>query len=125
MNDLVSEWIEKAEGDYDSAERELRARLRPNYDSACFDAQQCAEKYLKAFMVRQQIAFKPIHDLEFHLNSVVPRFPEFEMIRDLLLLLNDYAVAIRYPGERAMKAEAIQAVKAMRDVRTFIRPKVV
>ena len=40
MNDIVAEWIEKAEGDYRSAERELRARRGPNYDAACFHAQQ-------------------------------------------------------------------------------------
>jgi HEPN domain-containing protein len=44
---LTPEWIEKAEGDFHSALRELRARKNPNYSSACFHAQQCVEKYLK------------------------------------------------------------------------------
>jgi HEPN domain-containing protein len=48
MNLLTQEWISKAEGDFASSGRELRARKDPNYDSACFHAQQCAEKYLKA-----------------------------------------------------------------------------
>jgi hypothetical protein len=34
MNPLVAEWVEKAEGDYVSALREVRARKSPNYDSA-------------------------------------------------------------------------------------------
>ena len=49
--------------------------------------------------------------------------PEFEFIRDWLLLLNDYAVSIRYPGEMATKEEARAALKAIRSVRTFIRQK--
>ena len=51
MNGLVHEWVEKAEGDFQSAQRELRARKAPNYDAAFFHSQQCAEKYLKAFLV--------------------------------------------------------------------------
>jgi HEPN domain-containing protein len=58
MNDLVREWVEKAEGDFHSAERELRARKAPNYDAACFHPQQCAEKYLKAFLVHRRISFR-------------------------------------------------------------------
>ena len=45
------------------------------------------------------------------------------MIRDLLLLLNDYAVDIRYPGEMATKGKARATVKAMRTVRAFVRLK--
>jgi HEPN domain-containing protein len=36
---------------------ELRARRAPNYDAACFHAQQCAEKYLKALLQEKEIEF--------------------------------------------------------------------
>jgi len=123
MNGLVHEWVEKAEGDFQSAQRELRARKAPNYDAACFHSQQCAEKYLKAFLVHHNLPFRPIHDLEVLLGLIVPVSSEFELVRDLLLLLNDYAVDFRYPGESATKDEARAAVKAMRTVRTFVRSK--
>ncbi|MFL5801388.1 MAG: HEPN domain-containing protein [Roseiflexaceae bacterium] len=45
MQPLTAEWIAKAEGDFASATRELRARKVPNYASACFHAQQCAERF--------------------------------------------------------------------------------
>jgi HEPN domain-containing protein len=48
MKPLTEEWIAKAEGDFVSAQREYRARKSSNFDSACFHAQQCIEKYLKA-----------------------------------------------------------------------------
>lgn len=32
MNELTAEWIDKAEGDYATANRERRARQRPNFD---------------------------------------------------------------------------------------------
>ena len=48
MKPLTREWVSKAEGDYATARREVRARRQPNFDAACFHAQQCAEKYIKA-----------------------------------------------------------------------------
>lgn len=72
MNGIVAEWIERAEGDLRTAEREMRARKGPNYDAACFHSQQCAEKYVKAFLVHCQIPFRPIHDLEVLLGLLTP-----------------------------------------------------
>jgi HEPN domain-containing protein len=43
MKPLTQEWVKKAEGDFATAERELRARKNPNYDAVCFHAQQCVE----------------------------------------------------------------------------------
>jgi len=63
MNPLTREWVSKAEGDLSTAERELRARKKPNYDAACFHAQQCAEKYLKAFLQEKGIPFGKTHNL--------------------------------------------------------------
>jgi HEPN domain-containing protein len=121
MTDLAPEWVEKAEGDFHTAEREMRARKNPNYDAVCFHAQQCAEKYLKAFLTRHQLSFRLIHDLEVLLEPILTVSPGFETIRDHLLLLNDYAVDIRYPGEAATKAEARATIAAMRQVRTHVR----
>ncbi len=45
MNDLVREWIEKAEGDYRVALRESQVTDEPSWDAVCFHAQQSIEKY--------------------------------------------------------------------------------
>ncbi len=50
MNPPVHDWIEKAEGDFHAAERELRVRKNPAYHVSCFLSQQCVEKYIKAFL---------------------------------------------------------------------------
>ena len=123
MNEIVAEWVEKAESDYRTAEREVRVRKGPSYDAVCFHAQQCAEKYLKALLVHHQIPFRPIHDLEVLLALAIPVGPDLATIRDLFLLLNDYAVDVRYPGESATKEEAQATVRAMRIARAFVRPK--
>lgn len=123
MNEIVAEWVEKADGDYRTAEREVRVRQAPSFDAVCFHAQQCAEKYLKAFLVQQRIPFRPIHDLEVLLQLAIPASADLETIRDGCLLLNDYAVDIRYPGEAATREEAQTAVEAMRIVRVALRSK--
>ena len=75
MNPVAEEWIVKAEGDYASALREFRARKNPNYDSACFHAQQCVEKYLKGIMQGRNIPFGKTHDLCLLLAPCLVMYP--------------------------------------------------
>src|SRR5574341_1429472 len=123
MNAVVAEWVKKAEGDVRTAQRELRARRAPNYDAACFHSQQCAEKYLKAFLVSRKIEPPRTHNLVDLLKPCMSRDGSFELVRPALEALNTYAVDIRYPGEFATKEEARDAIKAMRQVRDFVRTK--
>ncbi|MGB1128347.1 MAG: HEPN domain-containing protein [Opitutales bacterium] len=113
MNEISREWIAKAEGDRVTALRELRARNAPNYDAACFHAQQAVEKIMKAFMIDHQIGFKRTHDLEILLDACLSAEPILEGLRPEAQLLTQYAVQFRYPGESADKAEAKQATQAM------------
>jgi len=55
MRDDTRQWISKAEGDFHVAERELSVTDQPSYDAICFHAQQCSEKYLKAFLSEQGV----------------------------------------------------------------------
>ena len=123
MNDLTAEWIAKAEGDYATAGRELRARRHPNYDAVCFHAQQTAEKYLKAFLQENGADFPKTHSLIELLQLVLPVDASFELQRDLLIRLERYAVRYRYPGESADQDEARSAFKAAQAVRKFIRQR--
>lgn len=63
MNPLTLEWVEKAEGDFITATREYRARKAPNFDAACFHAQQMAEKYLKAVLQEYAYPIPRTHSL--------------------------------------------------------------
>ena len=121
MNPLTLEWVSKAEGDFASAGREVRARKNPNYDSACFHAQQCAEKYLKAGLNEANISFKKSHDLLMLLNLVIPNAPAWRSMIPPLTVLTTFAVDYRYPGMTADKALAKQAYSCCCEVRGFIR----
>ena len=109
MKQITAEWIDKAEADFATVQRESRARKNPNYDGVCFHCQQCAEKYLKARLCEANIAFSKVHDLVALLEQVLPIEPKWEIFRKDLAYLSDFAVAFRYPGESADKAIASEA----------------
>ena len=121
MKPLTEEWVSKAEGDFASANRELRARKAPNYDSACFHAQQCAEKYLKARLCEAGIVTEKTHNLLHLLDRCMPIEPLWEGLRTPLNVLNAYAVAFRYPGESADRTTARDAIQICKTVRETVR----
>ncbi|TAK51969.1 MAG: HEPN domain-containing protein [Bacteroidetes bacterium] len=121
MTELVKEWVKKAEGDYRLAILGIKNQDPAIFDGVCFHCQQCAEKYLKALLVREQIHFEKKHDLIYCLNLLVENDSFLEFIREELRLLNDYAVDIRYPGDHADLPEALEAIKTMKTVRKILR----
>lgn len=121
MNPLTVEWIDKAEGDFTKALGELRARKSPNYDAACFHAQQCVEKYLKARLQEAGIAFSKTHNLTVLLDLLLPVEPTYDTFRQKLLALTAFAVAYRYPGASADKDTAREALKFCKEVRQKVR----
>lgn len=121
MNRAVAEWVSKAEGDFLTAGRELRARKAPNYDAVCFHAQQCAEKYLKAALQENGRRIPKIHYL-LELQALILKFDgSYEFLKADLEVLEDYSVKFRYPGEFAEKEEAQAAFAAAGVVRKFVR----
>lgn len=121
MKPLTREWVEKAEEDFLSAQREYRARHRPNYNAACFFAQQCIEKYLKARLQEAEIEFGKTHDLVKLLELLVSAEPLWNSYRPAFRFITAYAVEFRYPGENADKQEASEAIKICRSFCRAIR----
>jgi len=56
----VRQWIEKAEHDLRNAEHTMTLKEDCPFDTVCFHAQQCAEKYLKGFLVFQSSDFPEV-----------------------------------------------------------------
>lgn len=123
MNPAVTEWVEKAEGDFATAGRELRARTRPNHDAVCFHRQQCAEKYLKAVLQANNKHIPKIHYLLEILALILKFDTSYEFLRADLDTLEDYAVHFRYPGEFAEKDLAQSAYQAVKIIREFVQQK--
>ena len=121
MNELVCEWVEKAEGDVRTAERELRVVEKPNWDAVCFHAQQAVEKYLKAVLQQERVPFSRTHDLAALLQLLAVGRGDWDPFRDGVEWLSAFAVEVRYPGETASKEAALRAIEIMRPLRTRLR----
>lgn len=121
MHPLSIEWVDKAEGDFATCQREMRARTRPNYDAACFHAQQCAEKYLKARLQEAGIAIPYTHDLVSLLKVLLPAEPSWSTLAPDLRALTVFGVTFRYPGASADRALARDALARCRTVRKVVR----
>jgi HEPN domain-containing protein len=120
MNEVVAEWVKKAEADARTAEREARATDGPNWDAVCFHAQQAVEKYLKAVLQQQKVPFPRTHDLLVLLQLLEGQQSE-SPLRDDAEWLTAYAVEFRYPGESASADASTRAIGAMRALRQHLR----
>ena len=123
MNELTGEWVAKAEEDFYSADSLLHTVEVPAADTSSFHCQQCAEKYLKAFLTENLIRFEKTHVLATLLDLCASLDKDFHKIGNDLDSLEGYAVAIRYPGASASVELAELAFDAAERVRKFVRSK--
>ena len=111
MNETVKEWIAKAEADYATAGRELRASASPNFDAVCFHAQQSVEKLMKGLLIHLGVTPPKTHDLTQLDRLLAPVCPDWAWPVEDLRYLSRAAVSFRYPGEAAEYEEATLAVE--------------
>ena len=121
---LAGKWVEKAEKDLLTAEREL-SFPDPIIEAVCFHCQQAAEKYLKAFLVFHQVFFGKTHrivDLVELCAGIDPSFGDQLADADSL---TDYAVEVRYPDVLLDPGEqdALGAFEMARKVGQFVLGK--
>jgi HEPN domain-containing protein len=122
LTELVREWVEKAENDLVAAVHTLTLRERCPSDMVCFHAQQCVEKYLKAYLVFASIDFPKTHDVE-RLVALLPRGVEVSLSAEQQRRLTEHATVLRYPGNYPpiVHAEARKTVALARRVRREVR----
>jgi HEPN domain-containing protein len=113
-------WIARAEEDFTMAGLAIRQNPPLPY-SACFHAQQTAEKYLKALLISKDTDFPKTHDLLL-LQTLCEQAGILVAVDSKQLnTLSDYAVRVRYPGEDPTIDEAKEAVQISNAVRKFTR----
>jgi HEPN domain-containing protein len=98
--DFVQQWLDKAHKDLQAATILFNSDLG-DYDNVGFHAQQAAEKFIKALLVRYQIEFPKTHSITVlrHLVAQVD-----QTLAERLALadaLTPYGVEFRYPGDFA------------------------
>lgn len=122
-NRNVADWVAKAEVDFEAARMLSRSRKKGMPDAVCYHCQQCAEKYLKAYLVLHRVAYPKTHDLLKILEMVLPIDALMAVVQREIKFLNPYSIGIRYPGESADREEAKKAIKAVISVREIIRER--
>ena len=122
MKPETVEWVDKGEGDWKVMQRERQA-ADPVWNVVSFLAQQCAEKYLKAFLEEQNIMFHKTHDLVALLDLSGGLLLELDPWRQALVHLSTFGIATRYPGVQADQPAAEDTVRVAEAVRTVIRSK--
>lgn len=112
-------------GDSDLSDARRTIASEGPFDTACFHAQQAAEKYLKALLVFRQAPIPRTHDLE-ELARLCDRLVPSLRLSDLELgELTGHGVESRYDVEFWPSREtAGEAVALAERVRSFILPMV-
>jgi HEPN domain-containing protein len=99
-------WVRKAEGDWRVANQEAAI------------ADQCAEKYLKAFLQELGLAIPKIHNLEQLLADLFPHDGSLKALKPRFIILSRYAVDYRYPGYSSSTREMHAALRHAERVST-------
>ncbi|MGQ0812328.1 MAG: HEPN domain-containing protein [Nitrospiraceae bacterium] len=103
------------------------AAARVPWDTVCFHAQQCAEKYLKALLISRGVAASKSHDLRVLIQRI-PGDASLNLNLSRVLLLNRYTIEGRYPGDwepfdRSVGVEAVEIARSVREaVRSALSP---
>ena len=118
---MLERWMTKAERDLRMAKKVLDD-IPPITDGACFHAQQCAEKCLKAVLVFHNEDFPYTHNVR-RLLKLCGKYATWPQDLKDAEELTPYSITTRYPGEdkEVSEAEATSAIEIARQVRDRVR----
>ena len=95
-------------------------------EMACYHCQQCAEKYLKGFLISLSEDFLFVHDLIYLVHQCAQRFPAFLELERAADILGRYGAGVRYPMDDFVAPdveEAMNAIKLAENIATFVKSK--
>lgn len=118
----VIQWLEFADEDLKLARHGLTLTSGVPYRLIAYHAQQCAEKYLKAFLVYHEIDFPYTHNIGRLLELCAEKgdwarnLPEADE-------LTPFVITARYPSEQetVTREESLRAIEIALKVRETIR----
>jgi HEPN domain-containing protein len=113
--------VRKAEDDLRSAGY-LLTMAEPVYENVGFHAQQCAEKYLKGYLVFHGIAFKKWHDLGYLLDLCMTVNPQWERFYNEAEFLSPFAAEYRCPDLliKFTQEQAERSIHVARQIRLAV-----
>ncbi len=123
--DTVRHWFTRAENDLKAGTDEF-ATERPATDTVCFHMQQCAEKYLKGFLIFHGKEIEKTHNLTVILTQCLAVDASFQELLDKEVdQLTPYATVLRYPDDFYMPdaKETENAIHLAECTRRYVRDK--
>lgn len=87
-------WLKQAEADFDAAKDSLKSK---HFEWACFQAQQSAEKALKAFLYSQGLRAIVTHSIA-ELLVKAQKYVSFDIPLKHAKALDSYYIPTRYPN---------------------------
>ena len=121
MNPLTLEWIQRGEADYVTVQQLLSTANPLLHNIICFHAQQCIEKYLKAWLQEANMPVPRTHNLEALPALIVPTLPDWSDWQPDLKIITKYAVEPRYPGDPVTVEDTQHASYICGEVRQAVR----
>jgi len=117
----VNQWVIYAEEDLCLAGHALSMSSGCPYRLIAYHAQQCAEKYLKAFLVFHGIDFPYTHNISRLLELCAVKADWTETLSEAEEL-TPFAITARYPGEdeEVTKKEALHAIEIASRLRQVV-----
>ncbi|MCK4342556.1 MAG: HEPN domain-containing protein [Phycisphaerae bacterium] len=94
----VRQWAAYGDEDLALAQHALRMGEQSPHRLVAYHAQQCAEKYLKAYLVHRGVDFPFTHNMSLLLELCAKSAVWAEVLEDAESLTR-YAITTRYPGE--------------------------
>ena len=113
-------WIESAEEFFRVAKSLSKT---PCFGNICFNARQCADFYLKAFLIQNDVAPRITWNLPRLNRSCIAIDPSFKTIVESLKRLAPFDENVLYPGFSATEQDAQDCVGEIKKVRRFIRAR--
>ena len=123
--EIVREWIEKAEEDFQFALANLHER-DSFFAQICFHFQQSAEKYLKAYIIAYDLEFRKAHDLPMLTRVCQSKDPSFGQLNESCEYLTIFYIETRYPVHwptHFSREEAEKALLFAEKIRSFVKQK--
>ena len=123
-NETIAKWVEKADEDLGTAIL-INSNLPQYKDTIAFHCQQAVEKYIKAWMLSENLEIKKTHDLVYLLELInVKRIVEAEWF-EKAEQLDDYGVEVRYPDStiNLSDSDIEDAIRITNEFRAFVIPK--
>lgn len=120
INPLTLEWVERAEGDFLAATQLYRGPNPVNH-VICFLAQQCVEKYLKAWLQEMNIPIIRTHNLTQILDLILLTIPEWKAWKSGLSNLSEFAVETRYLADSPSQNDVVRSMETCEKVRKTTR----